>query len=74
MSSASLESCFSSSLFGHPRAEKIDIAKLKNKVGLHTEWSSVNHAPRKKETKPHVCLDSDCALCMETIVLTVPFV
>lgn len=61
-------------LFGHPRAEKIHIVKLKNNVGLHTEWNSVNHAPRQEESKPHVCLDTGRALCMETTLLMVLFV
>lgn len=74
MSSTSLERFFGSKLFGHPRAGKTDTVKLKNKVRLRIEWSLVNYAPRKKETKPHVCLDGDCALCVETGLLTVPFV
>lgn len=46
----------------------------KKKVGLHTECSMVNYGPRKKETMPHVCLDTECAHCMETTLLLVPFV
>jgi len=36
--------------------------------------SLVNHAPRRKETKTHIWLDTDCALFMETTLLMVPFV